>query len=47
MSSGYEWREGLQVQRIAANVLNKQLWTANKGWFSSLGVGLGANNPSL
>jgi hypothetical protein len=26
------------------NILNKQLWTADKGWPSSLGVGQGANN---
>jgi hypothetical protein len=29
------------------NILNKQLQTADKGWFSSLGVGRGAKNPSL
>ena len=33
--------------RVAANKLNKQSWTADKGWSSSLGVGQGANNPSL
>ena len=33
--------------RVAANKLNKQSWTADKGWSSSLGVGRGANNPSL
>ena len=32
--------------RVAANILSKQLQTANKGWFSSLGVGRGANNSS-
>jgi len=32
--------EGLQIWRVAANILNKQSWRANKGWFSSLGVGL-------
>jgi hypothetical protein len=37
---------GLQIQRIAANILNKQSWTADKEWFSSLGVGCGDNNPS-
>jgi hypothetical protein len=25
--------------RVAANILNKQLWTTDKGWFSSLEVG--------
>jgi len=28
---------GLKVWRVAANILNKQLWTAAKGWSSSLG----------
>jgi hypothetical protein len=28
------------------NTLNKQLWTDDKGWSSSLGVGRGANKPS-
>jgi hypothetical protein len=27
------------------NILNKQSWTADRGWPSSLGVGRGANNP--
>jgi hypothetical protein len=26
------------------NILNKQSWTADKRWSSSLGVGRGANN---
>jgi hypothetical protein len=34
VSSGCRWR-------VAANILNKQSWTANKGWSSSLGVGHG------
>jgi hypothetical protein len=41
--------EGLQIWRVwmvAANVLNKQSRTANKGRYSSLGDGRGANNPS-
>jgi hypothetical protein len=36
--------EGLQIWRVAANILNKQSRTANKEWPSSLGVGRGANN---
>jgi hypothetical protein len=36
--------EGLQIRRVAANILNKQSRTADKGWPSSLGVGWGANN---
>jgi hypothetical protein len=46
-SSGCGWRNGLQVWRVAANILNKRLRTADKGWSSSLGVGWGANNSSL
>jgi hypothetical protein len=38
--------DGLQIWRVAANILNKQLRTADSGWSSSLGVGRGANNPS-
>jgi hypothetical protein len=34
------------IWRVAANILKKQSRTADKGWFSSLGVGLGANNTS-
>jgi hypothetical protein len=34
---------GLQIWRVAANILNKQSRTADKGW-SGLGVGRGANN---
>jgi hypothetical protein len=36
----------LQVCRVAANILDKQSRTADKGWSSSLGVGRGANNSS-
>jgi hypothetical protein len=38
--------DGLQIWRVAANILNKQSRTADKGWSSSLGVGRGANNSS-
>ena len=34
------------IWRVAANKLNKQSRTADKGWSSSLGVGRGANNAS-
>ena len=34
------------VWRVAANILNKQLWTVDKEWFSSLGFRWGANNSS-
>jgi hypothetical protein len=30
----------LQIWRVAANILNNQLWTADKGWSSSMGVQL-------
>jgi len=38
--------DGLQIWKLAANILNKQSRTANKGWLSLLGVGQGANNSS-
>jgi len=38
--------DGLQIRRIAVNILNKQSQTADKGLSSSLGVGRGAKNPS-
>ena len=34
------------IWRVAANILNKQSRTADKGWSSSLGVELGVNNSS-
>jgi hypothetical protein len=34
--------DALQVRRVAANILNKQLRAADKGWSSSLGIGRGA-----
>jgi hypothetical protein len=37
--------EGLQIWRVAANILNKQLRTADKGWPCSLGVGWGLTTP--
>jgi len=37
--------DGLQIWKIAANVINKQSRTANKEWSPSLGVGHGANKP--
>jgi hypothetical protein len=39
------WRD-LQLWKLAANILNKQPRTDNKGWSSSLAVGRGVNNPS-
>jgi hypothetical protein len=37
--------DGLQIWRVAANILNKQSRTADSGRSSSLGVGREANNP--
>jgi hypothetical protein len=39
-------REGIQVWRLAENVLNKQSWRASKGFFFSLGIEQN-KNPSL
>jgi hypothetical protein len=38
--------DGFQMWRVAADVLNRQLWPADKGYSSSLGVGRGAINFS-
>jgi hypothetical protein len=45
-SSDCRWRNGLQMCRVAANVLNKQFLTADKGWSSSLGFGQGVKKSS-
>jgi hypothetical protein len=34
---------GPQIWRVSVNMLNKQSWTADMGWFSSFDVGRGAN----
>jgi hypothetical protein len=39
-------KDGLQIWRVVANILNKQSRTADKGWYSSLGVGGEANSFS-
>jgi hypothetical protein len=33
--------DGFQIWRVAANILNKQSRTADKGWSPSLGFGVG------
>ena len=38
-SSGFRWRNGLQIWRVTANILNKQSRTADRGWCSRLDVG--------
>jgi hypothetical protein len=35
---------GLQIWRVAANILNKQSRKTNKGWSSSLRIGCGTKN---
>jgi hypothetical protein len=37
--------DGLQIWRVAANILNKQSRTAERGLSSSLGLGWGTNTP--
>jgi hypothetical protein len=37
--------DSLQIWRLAANILNKQSWAADRWWSSSFGVGRGANTP--
>jgi hypothetical protein len=37
--------EGLQIWRVAANILNKQSQTADRGCSTSLAVGGGADSP--
>jgi hypothetical protein len=37
--------DGLQIWRVAANVLNKQSRTASKGWSSSLGLAVNLTTP--
>jgi hypothetical protein len=39
--------DGLQIWRVAANILNKQSRTADRGWPSSLGVGRGLTIPAV
>ena len=35
-----------RIWGVAVDILNNELWTADKGWSSSLGFGQGANNSS-
>jgi hypothetical protein len=37
--------DGLQIWRVTANILNKQSQTVDKGWPSSLGLGVGLTTP--
>jgi hypothetical protein len=38
--------EGRGIRGVGGDILNKQSRTAETGWYSSLGVGRGANNSS-
>jgi hypothetical protein len=44
---GLRMEEQPPIWRVVANILKKQLRTTDKGWFSNLGVGWGANKSSL
>jgi hypothetical protein len=39
--------DGLQIGRVAANKLNKQSRTDDRGWPSSLGVGQGLTTSTI
>jgi hypothetical protein len=39
--------DGLQIWRVAANILNKQSQTVENGWFFSWGLGVGLKTPNL
>jgi hypothetical protein len=38
--------DGIQTWRVAVNILNKHWRTADKEWYSSFGVGRGANKSA-
>jgi hypothetical protein len=44
-SSGCGWRNGPLIWRAAANIMNKQSRSADKGWSSSLGLGEVLTSP--
>ena len=44
---GCGWGVGLQIWRLAVNILNKHSWTADQEWSSNLGVWREANNLIL
>jgi hypothetical protein len=37
--------KGIQLWMVGENKLNKQSWTADKRWFSSLGMGVWPITP--
>jgi hypothetical protein len=40
-------RDGFHVRRVAANILNKQARTAEKGWSPSFGIRRGEKTPNV
>jgi hypothetical protein len=44
-SSGSEGRNGLEIWRVAANILNKQLRTTDNGWSARFGIGKVLTTP--
>jgi hypothetical protein len=46
-SLGCGWKTRPSVLEAAANILNNQSWTADKGWFSRLGVGRGTKELAV
>jgi len=40
-------RDSLQIWRVTVNILHTRLQKADKGWYSSLGVGRRVNNSSV
>jgi hypothetical protein len=39
--------DGIQILRVAINILNSESWIAIRGWSFSLGVRQAANNYTL
>jgi hypothetical protein len=45
LSQVVDGKDGIQLWRVALNILNKQLWTPEKRWSSSFSVGHGGKPP--
>jgi hypothetical protein len=37
--------DGLQIWRVAVNILKKKSWTADQGWSPAWGLGVGLTTP--
>ena len=46
-SSGFDWRNDFQIWTVTANILNKQLRTADEGWPLAGGLGDVLTTPHL